>query len=110
MVQMSSHTAAVHTSHWTTTQKSRQQAAYEKDIYTLNPPSWRPALAVNYSCLRRHGCVSPVPVRKEERYEIVFTARVSVSYYHQMMMNTADSQMYRSEAEPEDICHFHTLS
>jgi len=28
----------------------------------------------------------------------------------QMMMNTADSQMYRSEAEPEDICHFHTLS
>lgn len=40
----------------------------------------------------------------------VFTGRVSVSYYHQRMMNTAESQMYRSETVPEDICHSPTLS
>lgn len=47
---------------------------------------------------------------QEESRIWVFTGRVSVSYYHQMMMNAADSQMYRSEAVPEDICHSHTLS
>ncbi len=75
----------VQTSQWTTTQKSQQQTAYEKDIQMLNSPSWRPALAVNYSFLWHHGCVSPVPVRKKAGYE--FMGRVSVSYYLRMMMN-----------------------
>jgi len=77
MVQVSAHTAADFS-----VDHHPEVKATGRLWKGLNPPSWRPALAVNYSCRRHHGCVSPVPVRKEERYELLFTARVSVSYYH----------------------------